>query len=203
MAAIGDHYIATLRGRSTINSQAIQNTFCYELESGVGGAAALGDILNTVIMPPLLDVLSNLVFFDDWYIINLETPTDFADVAINLPGNHAGDSMPSFVAWEFEYVRASRAVNNGRKAFGLISENDVANGGAVGGLVTPLNTLGNWLGSDLVDTGATMRFGPRIWRRPGTYASGVVAAPGAFFEIVNVLYRRVSSQNTRKTGRGA
>lgn len=202
MPAIGNHYIATLRGHDSIHGQALQNAFCYQAVSGSPTAALLGDILNAVLLPLLTTITSVNTIYDDIYIVNLEDPADFATEIIGTDGDVTGDAMPPFVSFTYEYIRASRAVNNGRKAFGLVPESSVANGNIVGGVSAAVEAVADYLAEDTSDLGSTATFSPRIWRRPGTYASGVVAAPGAFYSIADVRFVGISTQNTRKIGRG-
>jgi hypothetical protein len=203
MASVGDRYLVTVRAHSVINSQAIQNVFAYELMSGSGGANVLNDTFASQVLLPMSAVLSTDTFIDDLYTVNLDDPSDYDLKVISGAGSVSGDTMPSFVAWEFEYVRATRAVNNGRKALGMLSESSVTGGEAASGILTDLNNLATTFSADVVGTGLTPVWTPRIFRRPGTYSSGVVAAPGQFFPISDVRYRRVSTQSTRKVGRGS
>lgn len=203
MATVGDRYLVTLRAHSNINTQAVQNVFAYELMSGAGGASLLNDSFALNVLPGIQDVCVGDTHFDDLYTINLDDFGDFDTKTLGVTGLVAGDAMPSFVAWEFEYVRLSRAVNNGRKAIGLVSEASVTSGEADPGILTDLNSLATIFSAPVVAASLAAQWDPRIYRRPGTYASGVVAPPGQFFGIVDVRYRRVSTQNTRKTGRGS
>jgi hypothetical protein len=203
MATVGDRYLLTLRAHSVINSQSVQNVFAYELDSGSGGAPALNDAFAIVVLPDIQAVLVGDTFIDDLYTVNLDDPADYDDKVISSSGLVSGDAMPSFVAWEFEYVRATRAVNNGRKAFGMVSESSVTIGEADAAIIGALTTLAVTLSAPVPTAGLTSTWLPRIFRRPGTYSSGVVAAPGQFFPISDVRYRKVSTQSTRKVGRGS
>jgi hypothetical protein len=203
MATVGDKYLLTIRSHSIINSQSIQNVFAYQLDSGAGGAAALNDSFATLILLPLSALLNEETAIDDLYTINLDDPTDYDDKLIGGQGTVTGDPMPSFVGWAFEYVRATRAVSNGRKTFGLISETSVAAGEATAAAKTDLDLLAVAMSAPIVTAGLTSTWLPKIYRRPGTYSGGAVAAPGVFYPISDVRYVKVSSQNTRKVGRGS
>jgi len=203
MGVIGNHYVITMRSHAVTNDQSIQNVFCYEVIDGTPTAEFLGDYFKANVLPTIQAILSNGTIIDDFYVVNLEVPSDFATVTSGDDGDIGGDSMPTFVAFEFEYVRTDRTINNGRKAFALVPEDSV-----VGGVVTPTvralcNTLADQLAADLVDVGIGASYRPKIWRRPGVYAAGAVAAPGSFFPVADVKFNRISSQNTRKTGRGS
>jgi hypothetical protein len=203
MATVGDRYLLTLRGHSNINTQSIQNVFAYELTLGAGGAANLNDAFDANVMPQIQGVTVGDTHFDDLYTVNLDDPTDFHTQVLSVTGLVSGDASASFLVWEFEYLRASRAVNNGRKAIGMVSESSVTGGEADPSILVDLSNLAVTFSSPLSDVGVTTTWTPRIFRRPGTYSSGVVAPPGEFFPIFDVLYRRVSTQSTRKSGRGS
>jgi len=203
MASVGDRYLATLRAHSNINTQSIQNVFAYELTDGAGGAVTFNATFEAQILPLIQAVIVGDTHFDEIYTVNLDDPADYELHVLDVSGLVAGDAMPSFVAWEFEYVRSTRAVNNGRKAFGMVSETSVTGGEADPLIADELDDLATALSAPLVGTGLTPTWEPKIFRRPGTYASGVQAPPGAFFPISTVRYRRVSTQSTRKVGRGA
>jgi len=203
MATVGDRYLLTLRAHSVDNSQSIQNVFAYELTVGPGGANTCAIAFATNIMPAIEAVISVQTFYDDCVVINLDDPTDYQTFVISGTGAVTGDSMPTFCAWEFEYIRTNRTVNNGRKSFGVLSEASQSNGEPLSGVVTNLATLANSLADELQEVSGPSRWEPKIFRRPGTYLSGTVAAPGQFFDVDDVVFRRLSTQNTRKTGRGS
>jgi len=148
-------------------------------------------------------VTSVNTFYDDCVVINLDDTTDYQTFAISGTGAITGESMPTFCAWAFEYIRTDRTVNNGRKSFSLIGENSQEGGDPTSGTLTNLNTLADALADELQEVSGPSRWEPKIFRRPGTYLSGTVAAPGQFFDVDDVVFRRLSTQNTRKTGRGS
>lgn len=202
MPAIGNKYILTLRSHASTNSQAIQNVFAYELTAGTGGSTLLTSVFQTEIVLPLSGVLNDQTIIDDMYCVNLDDPTDFTTDIIGGTGTVTGEALPAFNCWEFEYIRTNRTVNNGRKAFALVAEGSQAGGFATPTTLTNLQALAALLAGDLEDVPSGSVWTPRIFRRPGIYTAGAVLPPGLFFPISSVVYRRISSQNTRKTGRG-
>lgn len=203
MGVVGDHYSLVLRGHSSGSGVAIQNQFIYELTDGTGTAMAFGDYWEANVLPSILGILSSATVVDDLYVVNLDDPSDFHVTVSGATGVVGDEAMPPFVAFEFEYVRTTRAINNGRKSFGLVAEGSVTGGVISGATATAAAALADLLGSNLTDVVGPKTWAPRLWRRPGTYASGVVSAPGLFYPVQEVNYRRVSTQNTRKIGRGA
>jgi len=201
--AVGDHFQLTLRSTDSINHLDVQNVFAYEQTFSTQGANALVVGFVDNVLPYIAAILSNATVFVDIVCINLDDLSDYVTQTLGGDGDVGGDAMPPFVAFEFEYVRTTRAVNNGRKSFGLVPESSVANGVAVAGVVTALETLEGALLGPLTETISGAIYKPMIWRRPGTYSSGTVSAPGAFFDVADVNYRAISTQNTRKIGRGS
>jgi hypothetical protein len=195
--ALGDKYVITLNSTYTPDpANGFANVFAYEGSAGAPNAADLWSTFSTGVVTAIVDVLSTLMVTDLLSVINLDDPSDFFASISGLGGTRTGQVLPKFNAWEYEYVRATRAVHNGRKSFGVICEADVTNGemdfASVG---TEIDALETAL-VDVLNGGSGNQYTPKIWRRAGTYVSGTF--PDTFYPISGVLYRRVSTQNTRK-----
>jgi len=201
--AVGDRFQLTLRSTDSVNHLEVANVFTYEQTFSTQGADALAVGFVDNVLPYIAAVVSNVTIFVDLTIINFDDLSDYTTVALGGDGDVGGDAMPPFVTFDFEYIRTTRAVNNGRKAIGLVPESSVVNGVAVAGVADALAALAGAFAGPLTETISGAIYKSMIWRRPGTYASGAVAAPGAFFDIGSVTYRAVSTQNTRKIGRGS
>lgn len=201
--ATGDMFLLTLTASRVGGGDIMQNVFGYQQLDGLEGSSELANEFIEENLPSILAIVSEQTTFTGVSCINLNDPTDFA--SITLTGNAGegnGDPMPPFVSWTFEYVRADRTVRNGRKAFGLVPEVGVTDGVVDPAWVTFVNATATALAGDLDSEGDGSSWRPRIYRRPGTYSSGVVAAPGAMYPIQTVSYSSVSTQNSRKFGRG-
>lgn len=201
--AAGNHYILTLQGEDARNGQACQNVFCYQQVAGTGSHQALLDRFGDTQFPAIMNILSDYWRPVQLVVINLDDPTDYGNLITAVGGQVTGEAEPSFVAAAFEIVRSSRAFNNGRKSFGPIAQADVLQNGPSDDMRARCNTLAALLLDPIADVDTSSSFVPRIWRRPGTYASGVVAAPGQFNAPSGVVFRSISSQLTRKSGRGS
>jgi hypothetical protein len=202
--ASGDHYTLTLHGRNSVAGYAdADNVFVYEQTGGTGGASELMFEWMTNQLPAIVDCLSVAWEFADVQVINLDDPTDFDQTFVGSNGTRTGDPMPSFVAAGFTYARSSRLFNNGSKRLGPISEGDVASGQPVSGYLTLLQAAATLMGQPIIDAGTVSTWVPVIWRRPGTYDSGVVSPPGLFNPINDVRFTAITTQNTRKIGRGS
>jgi hypothetical protein len=127
--------------------------------------------------------------------INLDDNTDFTETAIagGTVGLRAGDPLPEFCAWGYQYVRKVRGQRSGAKRFGVVSESDQSGGGPVAGVVAALNALAAQLSAPLT-VGIVDTFFPVILVRP---------APGGSVwgshDISSVVFKRLTSQRTRRT----
>lgn len=200
--AVGNHYLLTLRGHAVASATAIQNAFVYEQIDGIGDAADVNVAFASDITTLLMAVCSTQYSLDTYYTVNLNDPDDFAETAEGTVGEVSGEYLPIYNTWAFEYIRTTRAVQNGRKALGIISENSQTNGAATALTLLDLTPLASALLADITATPTSSIFRPKLWRRPGTYESGVVSAPGLFYPVSDVIYKGISTQNSRKIGRG-
>jgi len=105
-------------------------------------------------------------------------------------GQADSTQMPKFVAWGFQYDRASVGQRSGAKRFGVISENSVTNGVATGGMAAPLAACALALASPIT-TGITDVFTPKILHKTG-------ADTFEGHDVAGVRYIRVTTQNSRK-----
>lgn len=199
--AIGDKYVVTLHSHeSGVTANPFINVFAYQANNGLGTAADLAEVFETDLLAFLINVVSNITIFDQIEVINLDNTLDYDTRVVGSFGTRAGEYLPRFNAWEFEYIRADRAVHNGRKAFGLLAETDVVNGVADVGISGALATLEGSMAVPLIGSITGGNYGPKIYRRAGTYlVSGTPTVfPATFYPIEGVRYNRVSTQNTRK-----
>jgi len=200
--AIGNHYTVTLTSDFSVLGE-LQNVFVYEQTAGSGNASTLAEAFQSDVLAAIVNIISGNTTYTQLDVINLDNTSDFHTMALTEVGAIAGEALPPFVTAAFEYVRADRAVQNGRKSFGVIAESSQSNGFATPDYVTACGLVATALESDVEDTATSSLWEPVIWRRPGTYASGVVTAPGEFYPINGVVFKRISTQNTRKIGRGS
>lgn len=192
-------YVLTTRANFSgvaVGINDINNVFAYEDIPSDGNAVDLGESFQANVLPDILAVTSNGVIYNQIEVINLDDPADWSLTTFSSVGLRAGDMLPGFAAWQYEYVRAVRIPNNGRKAFAGVAEGDQAGGSATGTIVPLLATLATTLLADVVGAGST--YITRIWRRAGDYGDPPVAFPDTFYDVSAVVYRRISTQNSRK-----
>lgn len=128
-------------------------------------------------------------------VYNVSNGTGYLDY--NYPAPLAGlrtsgDNMPLFCAWGFQYNRLTAGKRNGSKRFGLITEADVAGTLPTAGMQVILDALAVKLGSPL-KVGIIDTWFPEILERKtvGVY-------PWTSHPILNVTFKRVTTQNSRK-----
>jgi hypothetical protein len=120
-------------------------------------------------------------------------------------GARTGECLPPFVCYAFRKNRVSSAVRNGQIRIAGVSEGDQANGVVAGGMTAALNAVATLFQTTIsFGGGQTALFQPRIFRagRPAGPGGVPPAVIQADFEIQSVVYTRISTQNTRKFGRG-
>lgn len=202
--ATGDRYQLVLQQRyGPTSGPLVDNVFAYEQTNGSGTAIELVNTFILNVLPKIADIQHFIMETRFVSAINLDDLSDFYQLADGTVGTiSAGDVLPPYASWTFRYVRATRAVKDGRKAVCGVPENFQSAGLPVGAITTALTACALSFGAPLPDAGTGSTWEPRIWRRPGTYNGVVVPAPGQFFPITGVVYSAVSTQSTRKFGRG-
>lgn len=180
------------------NANPFNNVFAYQSDDSDADAFGCIDAFSNAVGALLMATICGDATLKEMYCYNLDDLTDFSLVAFNVAGTAAGQVMPPFNAWEFQYVRPTREVNSGRKSFGPISESDVDSGVANTAALIKLNDLAAILDNDIVSTGVVATYTPSLWRRAGNYGSPAAPFPDTFYPISQVVYRKVSTQNSRK-----
>lgn len=211
--ALNDKYRLRLStAYDAAGSQIFQNVFYYEQvfeNPGATGAAQLAVEFKAVVFPKILDVIHQQAHFAAFSVENVipggdnvfETygTTDFVGV-------QGGECMPPYAAWAFRLSRVETDIRNGQKRFGPVSELDQSSGVAVGTVIPKLNTLSSGLFTTLGVVGTTSAYMPRIFRPASpsrTIPEKVIPAKLQLVrQVGQVNFVRLSTQNTRKFGRG-
>lgn len=132
------------------------------------------------------------------YTINLMNPVDFIESPITgATGDLTGPPMPPFVTWTYKLNRNDRTFRPGRKAVVGVTEDRVTEGVADASIIDDLNDLAVAFGDILVTpiAGASMR--------PNLVREVVGLPPSASCQVTSAQYVAVSTQNSRKFGRGS
>lgn len=186
-----------MHGEVAETNHPIENVFVYELTAGLAtyndcALAFLEDLW------PAYKALSTVHYhLKDLYVVNLDNLDDFGTVLVDETGSVDSESLPSYDTWGFSLTRVTRASQNGRKFIGLIAETDQQGGAPASGAVARILTMQTKLASTIQYAGDDAVFTPRIWRRPGTYVSGVVPAPGLFYPIGSAFLMKITTFRTR------
>lgn len=185
----------------TLESQQVRNVFWYRNENDLTGeGAALASEFADVMIDAWTDFTSQDLAINNIRVVEFGTENPDAVQAVNDAGDVAGDRMPVFVAAVVRLNRATKSTRDGWKRFAGIPATDVADGVLSGTTLTNFQAFAALLDDDLAPTGAGI-FEPIIVNRasiddgqlPVTYST--ISSPGA--------RSRLSTQNTRKVGRGA
>jgi len=179
------------------------NVFYYEQILGADtDANTLTLAFQDQVMGDLLDIVHNTTFVNLIAARDLDDPTAFY-VQVEGPlviGTRGGECMPPFVAWAFRYNRATTLVRNGQKRIPGVSEADQNAGVALSTFIPTLNIAAAAMAADLVDDNGS-HYRPVIMRKVFDELTGITTYTQ--FPFSTVEYTRVSTQNTRKFGRGS
>jgi len=200
--AINDTYQIIDRQSYLANMSAI-NVWHYQqtvLGTGASQCVNLNNAFIAAILPTLVQTQLSTVTHLVLETINLTTPGDFENrPLINSVGTQPGEGMPPYVSWAFTLYRASRLSRNGYKRIVGVPEALVSNGIAIPAAAAYLTAFAGVLASPITDPASGAVFKPVIYRKFATSTGG---QPGTF-DIAAGVYGGVSTQNTRKFGRGA
>jgi hypothetical protein len=197
----GNHY--ELIDKQISQSQILLNVYCYEQISGSGGAEELANTWETEVLPAVLDIQSANVGHTNIIVNNLDDLSDFFDKGLTgQNGSVSGDMLPVYDAFVLKMVRGTRASRNGWKRIPGVAESAQHDGIVGSTTFTALGTLAGLLFDEL-DAGDGNTWKLRIWRRHREASEGHPEVAQAFFPIADVEpLPNVSTQNTRKIGRG-
>lgn len=197
--ASGDRYQIT--DVQALLAQQCLNVYYYKAVSGSTlTALTAATAFVTTLLPLILIVQSGQVTHAGINVINLDDPDDFLNMPLTTDntGGRAGDVLPPYCCWAFRWNRSSRSVRNGQKRIPGIAESDNADGIAAAGIAADLGNLAAGM-AGVLDDGLSDQFEPRIVHK--TIVGGVVTGY-VDYGVSSVEYTRISTQNTRKFGRG-
>lgn len=204
--ATGDLY--ELTDVQILEGQQVLNVYHYTqvAEATVGtNVVALQNAWTTFILVPLVLVQSVHVEHVGYKVVNLDNPDEFGLQVATATGNVSGEALPPFCAWSFRLNRATRLVRNGQKRIGGVPESFNDGGVATGAALTLLPAVAIAMGALITDTISGASFTPRIVHKATEAGPGgsPPATPRADYAVASAEYTRISTQNTRKFGRGA
>lgn len=158
---------------------------------------AMSELVNhflTDVLPDLAAVVASIMFYTRLECEQVIGGSLYIDHVIDPPvqGLRSGDFLPLFNAWGFEFRRANRGERSGAKRLGAITENDV-DAGAADATIHPLLVAAAAAMGSPIQIGLVNTWFPVILERPVPPATA-----WGFHDLNDVLYKRVTTQNTRK-----
>lgn len=210
MVAEGQHLKMTVSTINGFNSDVALNVFSYDILSIspsltlAGSGDEIAEAWLASFGPIWANIISSSYLMSHMKIEIYENPLDFweGDFATAQAGTQSGSIMPAFTAWGFKLSRSSRLSRNGSKRFAGVTESNVDNGNPIAGILTYLDGVADWMGQTHV-----FDFGPgdvlNIELAPVIPHYVPLSDTWVFNPITSVAFTRVTSQNTRKVGRGS
>jgi len=211
--AVGDIY--QLLDFQRFLSQEVENVYFYRQtaeDALFPSAKALVDMWNSQVRIGLTNLQSTGLTHYRYQAINLFNPGELYDVLDSDAGSAVGDVANSFVAWGFAAPRTNRLIRASKRRLAGVIETDITNGAANSGALAKLNPLAVSFNAQLVNAvvGGSNVFVPvAVKRIPYTTEDGNPAyrlpessAEAVFRIISNWGYERVTTQSSRKIGKG-
>lgn len=188
----GDVYKLTLKSHQ--GAVQINNVFHYRQTFGFTGGDILAQEFINEVYPDILPILSNYVTMDEVEWLNYNDDSDFGinNSIANDTGGQAGEVLPTFNAWGFQYNRETRSTRNGAKRFSPIAEADQNFGIPTAAAIARLDTCAASLGQ-FVNLGGTEIWQPVIARLSADGSTVLLTN-----DVKNVTFKRLSSQTSRK-----
>lgn len=198
--------IIQIKAGQTYLSQAILNVFFYEVVS-LDVGVTLENVLTTFTgwwttnIKPLQVTTCALTTLE---AKDLSNGIDIASRSVSVAGSLTGDGVPSFVTLSFRLNRTTGLTRHGQKRFAGCSEAAIIGNDLSGGVLTAANTAATGLASSLLSDSGTNdhELKPVIIGRnklpDGTYELDITKVN----DVQSAQYVRVSTQTTRRAGRG-
>lgn len=204
--AVGD--VIQIIDVQTYLLQTVQNVyefFVYELTGTVTLEEIALEWVDTV-LTPVRNIQADDINHDYLAVKNLSNGVDIWDETTNLPGVVVSTNpSPSFVAVGIQLLRSTAITRHGGKRISGISDDNITGNSLVGVALTNMPALLTALSAELNVVGAdgTASLYPVI---VGRYPQGSPNAGEMDLSKLNPIqgaqFKRVTTQNTRKAGRG-
>ncbi len=213
-------YQLTVQG--VASNQQVNNVFHYVTTSLLASNQEAFDLnteFSTEVLPFITAVLHLSYQAQTIYTIAPQAPDVFAALPFSpntQVGVRTGEALPLFASWGFEVLRQRRDIRNGYKRFGPIAEIDQTGGNPTTNALNGLNNLKTAMNTalDLNFSGNTstatmvvvkrVRYNPDPLR-PDRWAYRIPGPgdPLVYYEATDWVFERITTQNTRKIGRGS
>lgn len=200
------------------NAAEVNNVFHYSVSAETSAtlnqyAAGLWAALNPVLLPRTsdkvtYDQIDAAILNTDGQLVNGETYIIPTGAGVGADG---ADALPPFVCWTFKLIRPNASFRHGFKRFAGVAEAATANGLPTSGVLTSLSAIAAMLKAPIT------AFSIAVGGAPDTALTGNTMLPVIVQRIINgdpispvntgsvldAVFDKVGSQNTRKFGRGS
>lgn len=183
--------------------QDVLNVYYYKQIGGLGGdAETLVGLFQSFILPAILTIQNDQLTHISLACRNLDDPMDFFVQVFLVPqaGTWLDPGGPPFIAASFMYHRAQLNVRNGWKRFAGVPNDQIDGGTPSASYATACAGIVDDLFANPVD-GAQNVWTPLIMRKTYDPLTGITTYTD--FPVASVSFRGISTQNTRKIGRGS
>jgi hypothetical protein len=198
--AVGDIYNIVATGHMDL--QLVINSYHYALNSGSAPVTlnALAADFASVVIQPVRAIQTTAMLWESVLVQDVD-PTGLAFTLTFSPaeaGNVSDESLPPFACWSFLMVRHNRSTFNGHKRFAAIPETWQSEGVISAGHTTAIGNVQTALAASINAGSGT--YIPVIY---STILNGVLRATPLVNLIDSAQFKGITSQNTRKFGRGS
>lgn len=185
---------------SEYNGSVLRNVFWYRHLNGLDGLSqVLADNFAFLVTIPWRDFVTVEVTLVGIDVDNLGTVFPTATAPIAQDGTNLGPTEPDFVAAQCRLRRSTKETRDGFKRVSGVPSAGVTSGSLTGTTFTQWQTLCSAFDQNISDDSGSF-FEPIIANRKSLAA---LPGPYTYTNVVGVNSRaRVTSQNTRKFGRG-
>lgn len=208
--AIVANDILQIEDHQTYLGQQVLNVYHYRVESFESAASYedFADQWQVLVMSDIINIQVTNVVHARTVVRNLTNGIDIYEQVISTTGTVSGDGLPSLVAASFRLVRTDATTRHGAKRIAGLAESQIAYNDPISAAVAAFNNVAASMGDVVEQTGTVdhdFLLQPVIVGRTET-------APGSgMYELdltkINLVqsaqFIRISSQTTRRAGRGA
>jgi len=190
-------YVARIITRGDVLGQEALQVWYYAAVSYDDGISAWLASFKLAVVDHLLDAMSNQA-----HIVTIEGQmvkgsNDFDTFNASVGGNISGDCLPPFASWDFTLLRGGGGERNGYKRIQGVPESKQVDGIATASAYADLTSLAGFMAASI--TVSLDEMFPCIRR---TRINHAAQNPPKYFNVSDVQYSKIGTQNTRKFGRG-
>lgn len=208
------HYNVVLKGK-WYGSQDIVNSFYFEMHMDGGTLvgdddelANIGERFWDAVSPELLAVTGDSVTYNTIDVFKADGADVGASGFYTIPSGEgtgliAGESLPPFVTWTFQYTRPDANFRHGYKRFAGVPETWQNGGNILSDKLDEMAALAAALNSDIKLNDALINAPYIEAALVQRQKNGQPVDPDVWYKPSTVVYKKIGSQNTRKYNIGS